>query len=398
VGIDGFALDFGGWSQYPYYQTRMAGMYQAANALGTGFKLFQVPDLGNPATLSAADILDAATSYCDNPAQLTYNGKCVLSAWAADWLGDRTPSYWQNNVLTPLANAGHPTVFVPHLFLGGNGTEMPTASGAAASESTWNSVVDGYYFFGLVGVPTYTDSPSLLHASEAVASVTHANNKIYMAPASLQYWGSRQSNAGRRYFEYYGGQGTENQWNSIINVQRPQWVTLTTWDDFGESYMTPSTSFTQNPWSTLPHGASLALASYFIQWFKTGVPPAITKDQLYYFYRQSPKSSGSACTDGFGNVSTFYGNITDSIYVTTLLTAPATLTVNTGGNVTTYNLNAGITHTTIPFSVSATQAFALSRGTTTLTSLAGPPIVQSPGACNFFYTTGYGYSDGTHYP
>jgi glucan endo-1,3-alpha-glucosidase len=396
VGVDGFALDFGSWSQQPRYIANMANMYQAANNLGTGFKLMQSPDCSTPASLPVADVINAATTYCGNPAQFTYNGKCALSAYSASTLGN--PAFWQTNVLTPLANAGHPVVFVPHLFMGG---EMPTTSSAAATESTWNSTVDGYFMFGAAGVPTYTDSPSLLKGAEAAASVTLANNKIFMAPMSMQYWGAIQP--GRRYFEYYGGQGTENQWQSIINVQKPQWVELVTWDDFAESYMTPSTAGANAgynfPWSTTPHGGGSMLASYFIQWYKTGVQPSITKDELFYFYRQSPKSSASTCTsDPHGTVNQLYGNVTDSIFVTTLLTGSATLTVNTGGSISTYNLGAGITHTTIPFTVGPTQTLQLTRNGTTLTSLTGPAIVPPPAECNFFYATGYGFSDGTHYP
>src|SRR5215831_3602521 len=41
AGIDGFALNVGAWDDtQAYYKTRVEMMYQAAEQLGTGFKLF----------------------------------------------------------------------------------------------------------------------------------------------------------------------------------------------------------------------------------------------------------------------------------------------------------------------------------------------------------------------
>jgi glucan endo-1,3-alpha-glucosidase len=386
-GVDGFGLDFGAYSQQPYYETNMATMYAAANALGTGFKLFLIPDGPGSRGLPLADVLSAAETYCPNPAQFTYNGKCVLSAWAADqnW----SPSYWQTNVLTPLANAGDPVAFLPQI---NNLDAVPTSSEVATVESTWNSVVAGYYYFGVAGVPTYTESPSLLDGGEAWASVTHSNNKIYIAPVSCQYWNAINTSAGRRYFEYSGGQGFANQWASIINIQQPQWVMLVTWDDYNESYVTPADSGTWEPWTDTPHAGCAALMGYYAQWYKSGTQPTITQDEMVYFYRTSPQAA-VASDDPLGPITQFYGDVLDDVYVTTLLTAPATLTVNSGGNVQTFSLNAGINQIQTPFNL-GTQSFTLTRNGSTVISLRGnQDIIADPSFYNFFYTTGFAYGN-----
>jgi glucan endo-1,3-alpha-glucosidase len=385
-GVDGFGLDFGAYSQQPYYKTNMATMYAAANALGTGFKLFLIPDGPGSSGLPLADVLSAAETYCPNPAQLTYNGKCVLSAWAADqnW----SPSYWQTNVLTPLANAGDPVAFLPQI---NNLDAVPTSSEVATVESTWNSVVAGYYYFGVSGVPTYADRPSLLDGGEAWASVTHSNNKIYMAPVSCQYWNAINTSGGRRYFEYGGGQGFANQWASIINIQQPQWIMDVTWDDYNESYTTPAEpSVIYRPWVDTPHAGCAALMGYYARWYKSGTQPPITKDALYYFYRTSPRAA-IASHDPLGAITQFYGNVLDDIYITTFLTAPATLTVNSGGSISNHNLGADITNTVVTFTVGSTQAFTLTRNGHTLISLTGQPIVATPVSYNFMYSTGYAH-------
>src|SRR5438034_7256299 len=54
VGIDGFALDVGAWSAEPYFQSRVANMFEAARQVNWNFKLFLSPDM--PGSLTAADI------------------------------------------------------------------------------------------------------------------------------------------------------------------------------------------------------------------------------------------------------------------------------------------------------------------------------------------------------
>src|ERR1700735_3105446 len=45
LGIDGFALNTGGWLQQPYYIEYAAQMFEAAARLDNGFKLMFSPDM-----------------------------------------------------------------------------------------------------------------------------------------------------------------------------------------------------------------------------------------------------------------------------------------------------------------------------------------------------------------
>ena len=45
MGIDGFALNVGGWRLNPAYKDRMAAMFAAAKTLNTNFKLFISADM-----------------------------------------------------------------------------------------------------------------------------------------------------------------------------------------------------------------------------------------------------------------------------------------------------------------------------------------------------------------
>jgi glucan endo-1,3-alpha-glucosidase len=390
AGIDGFALNAGGWiaNRQSYYKTNATHMFAAANALGTGFKLFFSIDecCGN----QASDAIDMITTFGNDPAYFKYHGKAVLSTFGAEHLGD--PTFWWTNVLTPLTNAGHPVFFVPSVCTRPC-TETPTSAEITSMESTWNGISDGYLYWGIAGIPDYTSSPPLLPSTDAFASITAANNKIYIAPIAAQFWAAISPSAGRRYYEYSGGAGIQAMWNDVINTQKPQpqWVEIITWNDFSESYETPATSDAVYPWSTTPRIAFTPINAYYAQWYKTGVQPTISNDQLYYFYRTHPKAA-TASADSYGPVTRFYGPVADDLYVTTFLTAAATLTVSSGGKISSYSLNAGIANTSIPFTV-GTQIFTLTRNGTTITSVRGEDIIADPTFYNFFYATGLAYGN-----
>ena len=212
-----------------------------------------------------------------------------------------------------------------------------------------------------------------------------------------QYWADRQTAAGRCYYEYTGGEGVEAQWNAIINTQKPNWVGLFTWNDFDEATYWSSIDDVNKYWPYAAHSAPgfykshagiLKLNQYYINWYKTGVKPALTADSLCYCYRTHPKNA-VATHDGFGPVSSFNGQVQDMIYVTTLLTAPATLVVTTGTQTLTYPVPAGIGNTRVPFQV-GTQSFQLLRkGRTVLSQASTEPIVAAPAEYNFNYYTGW---------
>jgi hypothetical protein len=73
-------------------------------------------------------------------------------------------------------------------------------------------------------------TPDQLPSSEAYASVVHSGGKLYMAPVTLQFWGSNAN----RYYEYSGFSGMRKMWMDAINVTHPDWVEIITWNDFVE--------------------------------------------------------------------------------------------------------------------------------------------------------------------
>jgi glucan endo-1,3-alpha-glucosidase len=146
-----------------------------------------------------------------------------------------------------------------------------------------------------------------------------------------------------------------------INVSLPDWVEIITWNDFIEgTYVSPIDDpnkyqyanflvTTGVPTSTLgyfhSHYGATDLLPFFIHWYKTGTQPPITRDAIYYAYRTQQASYDA----GTPPVANKYGPVADVIYITSNLTAPATLKVNSGGQSTLINLPAGSTDTQTPF-------------------------------------------------
>jgi hypothetical protein len=152
------------------------------------------------------------------------------------------------------------------------------------------------------------------------------------------------------------------------------------------------------------HSGYAEFMKYYISWYKTGIQPAITEDALYYFYRTHSKNLYSP--DDQQNVVLYgpgwqngrvasatiptYGEVLDDLYITTRLTAPATLIVTSGGVTSTYSLPASITNTRVPFN-HGTQRFALWRNDVSIIHKEGDPIDATISAYNFTTTSGYAY-------
>ncbi|MGD0964567.1 MAG: glycoside hydrolase family 71 protein [Candidatus Acidiferrales bacterium] len=417
AGIDGFALDAGGWLKQTYYIRYSAQIFEAAVRLNSGFKLMFSADMccGN----GIDDVEDMVRRFANDPryAQVyfRYKNKFVLTTFSGDGLGT---TFWQRvksdlatganpsttveptalaEVGGPPSNASIPLFLVPAFFWGG---EIPTLSSIRQSFSQWSSTIDGSFYWGIAGVPGSGGSLDQIPSSENYASVARDGGKLYMAPVCLQFWGSNAD----RYYEYSGASGMRKMWMDAIKVSHPDWVEIITWNDFIEgSYVSPIddpnkyqfANFLQAtgiPAGTLgyfhSHDGATALLPYFIQWYKTGVQPAITSDSLYWFYRtQSMHPSAGAPKV---SAATNYGPVADVIYVTANLAAAATLTVTSGPMVSTFSLSAGSTDVSAPFVVGTTPAFELDRsGIAVIPATAGADLIAAtPSFNDYYYSSG----------
>jgi glycosyl hydrolase family 71 len=372
MGLDGFVLNIGGWRLNPAYKDRIAAMFAAAKDLSTNFKLFISADMC--CGLNADDILDMMRLYGSGPNYFRQAGRPVLSTYSGESKGRE---FWQKDVLEPLDKRGLKPFFVPAFY-------AVTQFGLPSDEvAFWGSIVDGLFYFGPARTPF--GARSVVETNLSYARALKAANKLFLAGYYPFYWGSEQTNSGRRYYEYEGGKGTAAQWESIIKEQDPSWVEITTWNDFAESYLVAPEDDQTGLYK--PHTAFMELNRYYIAWFKTGVQPEITKDAVFYFYRTHPMDL-RATDDPLGPVTELHGNVKDEIYVTVALTAPAALRIDSGDSQTTFPLDKGISQVSVPFHVGP-QQFRLSRHSQLVGQIVGEPIQSKISVYNFYYTTGF---------
>lgn len=414
LGIDGFALNVGGWLKQPYYVRYAAQMFEAAARLNNGFKLMFSADFccGN----TAADVEDMMRRFANNPRYahlyFRYHGAFVLTTFSGDKLG---ATGWQKmksdlatgaapstatfpDVLTAAgaspSNAPLKIFLVPLMFWGG---ELPDRAAVQHGFDEWKAVIDGSFYWGIAGVPGSGGALDQLKSSEAYAAVLHSSGKVYMAPVALQFWGANAD----RYYEYSGGAGMRSMWMDAIERSHPDWVEIITWNDFIEgTYISPmddpnrytGANFLDTsgiPVGTLhyfhSHAAAGDLMRYYIQWYKTGTPPPISHDAIYWFYRTQPLTANAPTPP----VQRKYGPVADVIYITTNLVAPAVLRVESGGHITDRHLQAGSHEVTAPFTVGDAPKFTLIRNGARVLRASGLDRIQgSPQFNNFYYSTG----------
>jgi hypothetical protein len=414
LGIDGFALNAGGWLKQPYYVRYAAQMFEAAARLNNGFKLMFSVDFccGN----TAADAEDMIRRFAGNPryahVYFSYRAGFVLTTFAGDKLG---VAGWKQlrddlsrganpsmtifpNVLKQVSavpsNAPIKIFLVPAFFWGG---ELPSRVAVERGVNAWKDVIDGSFYWGIAGVPRSGGALDNVRSSESYATAIHATDKLYMAPVALQFWGANAN----RYYEYSGGAGMRAMWMDAIECTKPDWVEIITWNDFIEgTYVSPiddpnryprANNLVQSgvPAGTLgyfhSHAAAGQLMSYFIQWYKTNLQPPIRVDAIYWFYRTQSMDSDV----GTPPVKNRFGPVEDVIYVTANLTAPATLRVESNGRVTSIRLPAGSHDVSAPFAIGAAPSFTLSReGRVVLEGRGADTIEASPRYNDFYYSTG----------
>lgn len=379
-GIDGFALNCGGWKKkWPFCRTRILEMYQAADSLATGFKLFVSIDAfgGGDAPDEIADIVATTNKF---QSQFRYSGKPVLSTFSGEARGA--------DLIQKAHAAG--AFFVPY-FLPARFSSQIQQFHVNQLTSDYGSA-DGYFFFGGAGTPEQLSS-----SSEILASGWKQRGRIFMASVSPFYRGRGPN---YRVFESSGFEGMKEAWEAAI-TSNADWVELTTWNDWNEStYVAPfgspeQTSMWNGIWAKtmLSHVAYLDASRYYIDWFKRGTPPKITQDSLYYFYRLYSKSLPIPadqsvkihCTAGRPQGA---DQLKDNVFVTAFLSSPADLTISSGKQQQSFHLNAGVNNVQLPFGP-GNQHFILTRNNAVILDKVGEqPVSDNDVSSCFNYFSG----------
>ena len=382
-GIDGFALNCGGWDRSePHYKQRVLRLYDAAARLNFDFKLFVSAD-----GRAQDEIEDIVATTRGLKAQLFVDDKPVLSAYAAggkDFVDGAA-------LVREARRLG--TFFVPHFFPSSGERQIPAREASEIAQHLGSA--DGYFYFGAAG------SPNLIAKStEALSAELKNRGKLFMAPVTPYYRGLR---AGTNYraFETSGFSGMATEWEAAI-ASDATWVQIVTWNDWAEStYVAPIAPiggtgrahvYDDRFGDLLSHTGYLDASRYYIEWFKSGSKPAITEDQLFYFYRLNPLGQDDRHSPDAHDASTPPRSrepLSSQIQVSVFLKAPAVLVVSlvsVQGSAARFDVPAGITHISAD-AQAGTPRFVLQREGKVIIDKTGEQAITADdfsGAYNYF--------------
>ncbi len=373
-GIDGFALNCGGWTlREPHYKKRALLMYQAAQEMDTGFKLFISADYAS--NLTTNETRDMVETFRYHPCQFRHDGKPVLSTF-----GGKSE---QTEFILKEFTGDRKIVYVP-FYYPRPAAEMPNQA-QADQVFRDHPCLDGFFHFGAAGTPE-----KIAESNRLLARTWLGSGKLFMAGITPYY---RGLGGNYRVYDSNGFEGMALQWEGAIQDQAT-WVEIVTWNDWGEaSYVAPfaapsETRFWDNHWGPmLSHLAYLSASRYYIDWYKTGSRPEIKQDALYYFYRTHPKNVLGIRKPGAPDLATGTpggaDKLRDNVSATLFLTAPAQFTIHSGVSKKTFSITAGVQHVSMPF-LPGRQRFVLSRGNETIIDKTGEQEISATDAWGNF--------------
>ncbi|KAJ5585623.1 uncharacterized protein N7459_005423 [Penicillium hispanicum] len=371
LGIDAFALNIG-VDSYTDQQLQFAYDSAARNSM----KVFISFDFNWWNIGQASAIGQKIAEYASKPAQLLVDNKVFVSSFAGDGV----------DVAALRAAVGRPIFFAPN-FHPSYGTDISTVDGLL----NWMAWPNN----GQNKAPTPGQNISVADGDRVY--VNALAGKAYIAPVSpwfSTHFGPEVSYSKNWVFPsdllWY------NRWHEILQLG-PRFIEIVTWNDYGESHYigplkSPHTDDGASKWvNDMPHDGWLDISKPFIAAFKDGaqsVNSYITSDELVYWYRPAPRNVNCDTTDtcivpannGSGNY--FIGrpdgwqSMNDSVFVVSLLQAPASVQVNSGGISYNYDAPAGAYASEIPMNIGV-QAFSVIRnGQTVLSGSSLKPIID----------------------
>jgi hypothetical protein len=357
----------------PHYKKRSQLIYQAAKELGTDFKLFISADYATG--LTSDETRDMVESFRSHPNQFRYKGKPLLSTFG----GGRA----QTEFVRKEFQGDRAICYVP-FYYPQPAAEMPKQ---AQVDQVFrdHSDIDGFFHFGAAGSPAQITESNHLLAQKWLGA-----GKLFMASVTPYY---RGLGGNYRVYDSRGFEGLAQQWEGAIR-DKATWVEIVTWNDWGEaSYVAPfgapfQTRHWDNHWGPmLSHAAYLGASRYYIDWYKTGQPPKISEDAVYYFYRPHPKSlPGMKKPGGQDRTAARPGGadkLADELFVTLFLTAPAQFAIHSGAVVKSFDVPAGVQHLSLPFAAGQ-QRFVLTRGGETVIDKVGEHEISATDAWGNF--------------
>jgi hypothetical protein len=310
IGADGFGVGIQQTQDGNTYAISQNVCYAAAH-VAPGFKVFPEPDGGTLKGASVAAMASATTQFERCPAALRLpNGHALLAPFAPQ---NEPVEYWRD-VLAHMQADGVAADFIPVLL------NAPQFAPAFAPISTGLSFWGARDPVGIASAPFQGAMTTLRHL-----------RPIWMAPITPQ--DSRPKDAA--FFESRNTEAFRAEWMDAIEHGDPI-AHLITWNDYSEATEIAPSSGTQYLFYDL--------SAYYIAWFKTGKPPAILRDAIYYSHRNQifqpdhPPLPTDKPYKLLGSTP-----LANDIEMIAMLTRPATLEIDIAGKTYRQQAPAGLT-------------------------------------------------------
>jgi formylglycine-generating enzyme required for sulfatase activity len=360
-GIDGFLLDVGAWKtgspadlKPTNYVDSADRIYEAAKQLNTGFKLAMCPEYS--VQPFAENVRDMVLRFKDHPNQLRDDGKVVLSGYGGATLFQPA--------VDSLKAAGVPVCLVPSVFY----PRFVYNPSYEVFEDLFTAApaLDGLMMFNAEQLS------NILSDNATGRRVTQRLGKIFAAGVIPAYNSANLQ-------DYHGLSGYLSMWRGAID-DGADWISIVTWNDYNEdSALMPMRWPAGSERYQYDRDESfLDVTAYASAWFKSGRQPPVTQDTLFVTYRDRSKWlrkgwDGKKWVDislGGGRFDQIHDDVQDRVYIDTLLTAPASLTVRLGLRTQRFDLQAGIGHAEIPLTPGVPR-LTLERGKQILADVVG---------------------------
>ncbi|KAI1275720.1 glycoside hydrolase family 71 protein [Xylaria sp. FL0933] len=367
IGIDGFALNCAPARIDSYTPKQLANAYQAAQEMN--FKMFISFDFAYWSTGDTPDIINIVGNYSSHPAQAYYRlvsyqyGGAIVSTFVGDNMNwNAVKSALPGKKITALPNIQDPS-FLANAQTGLDGAfswyAWPTDGGNSIIPGPMTTIWDQRFIQNLAGRP-------------------------YMAPVSPWFF----THFNTKNWVFICEDQPNLRWQQMLQL-KPSLIEIVTWNDFGESHYIGGSEPNHSDdgssaWATgYPHDGFRTLWAPYIAAYKAGADkPTVKSDQLVYWYRTTPKNT--VCTNDTLGPPNGIQYLADVVFVATMLTAPAQLTVTSGNNApVTVTVDAGIITHNFTMGVGK-QSFSLSRnGAKILSGTSAKEIASSCAKYNY---------------
>ncbi|KAH7918065.1 glycoside hydrolase family 71 protein [Leucogyrophana mollusca] len=329
IGIDGFALNI---AANDYEVDRIVDAYAAAEALG--FKLFYSFDMSY--TWEASDMVNIVANHSSSSSNFMWKDTLLVSTYSGESYGE---DFWAG-FKSSLASQGINITLAPAF------TTYRDPANASSLLNTFPSI-DG--FFNWWSWPADVDANLTTATDLAYQSAISARTGPYIM--SVSPWQFKNLDGAGDWVEY-SDTLWNYRWQQAVNDVKPDIVEIVTWNDYGESHyigdINPIVNLgTQAPFYVdgFDHSKWRDVAQYYISYYKDGTAPAITTDEVVFWYRAYPKNI--TCSTGTLPRNAAFPE--DAVFALAMLTDTATITLAIGSNTVNFTAGPGITMGSVPF-------------------------------------------------